>query len=78
VTVDGVPARSLVIDGIFRGVDVAKGRHEIVWTYRPRSLCIGAATTLATLFAMQIFVFVKRSRRRRTVKSFSSGPSNLE
>lgn len=62
VTVDGKPAPSLVIDGIFRGVNVAKGHHEIVWKYRPPSLFIGAAMTILTLCTMQIAAFVKRSR----------------
>ncbi|MFL6246199.1 MAG: YfhO family protein [Thermoanaerobaculia bacterium] len=78
VTVDGKPASALAIDGIFRGVNVAKGRHEIVWTYRPPSLYLGAAMTILTLFAMQISAFVKRRKTRATMKNFSSGPSNLE
>ena len=64
VSVDGKRAEPLVIDGIFRGVSVAKGHHEILWTYRPPSLFIGAALTMMTLIAMQIFSFVKRSRER--------------
>jgi hypothetical protein len=64
VTVDGKRAESTVIDGIFRGVRVAKGRHEILWTYRPLSLLIGAVLTLVTLTTMQISAFVKRSRKR--------------
>jgi hypothetical protein len=78
VTVDGRPASALIVDGIFRGVKVSKGRHEIVWTYRPPALYIGAAMTITTLFAMQIFAFVKRRRTRSQVKNFSSGHSNLE
>jgi hypothetical protein len=64
VSVDGKPARSLVIDGIFRGVDVAKGHHVVVWKYHPRSLLNGAAITVATLLALVVFVFVKRSPAR--------------
>jgi Bacterial membrane protein YfhO len=64
VAVDGEPAESIVIDGVFRGVRVKKGHHEIVWRYRPRSLFIGAAITLATLCTLQIFMFVKRSHER--------------
>jgi hypothetical protein len=64
VTVDGKRAEPLVVDGIFRGVNVAKGHHEILWTYRPPSLFIGAALTLMTLATMQNFAFVKRSRER--------------
>ena len=64
VMVDGKRAEPLVIDGIFRGVNVTKGRHEIVWIYHPPSFFIGAALTMMTLIAMQIFSFVKRSRER--------------
>lgn len=78
VTVDGEPAEALAIDDLFRGVHVKKGRHIIEWRYRPPSLFIGAAMTIATLFTLQVFVFVKRRRARFTAKNFSSGPSNLK
>jgi hypothetical protein len=78
VSVDGKPAAPLVIDGIFRGVNVTKGRHEIVWKYRPASLVAGAAVTVLALLSTQVFSFVKRSRTRKKKKSFSSCPSNLE
>lgn len=64
VTVDGKRAEPLVIDGLFRGVSVGKGRHDILWTYRPPSFFIGAALTILTLATMQILAFVKRSRGR--------------
>jgi hypothetical protein len=64
VSVDGKAARPLVIDGIFRGVDVAKGHHEVVWEYHPRSFLTGAVMTVTTLLAMVIFGFVKRSATR--------------
>ncbi|HYK01499.1 MAG TPA: glycosyltransferase 87 family protein [Thermoanaerobaculia bacterium] len=62
VTVDGVPAQALVIDGVFRGVDVRAGRHEIVWMYDPPLFFAGCVMTIITLLALQISVFVKRSR----------------
>ncbi len=62
VTVDGAVAESLLLDGVYRGVQLAKGRHEIVWTYRPKSLFVGAGMTLVTLFALQISIFVKRTK----------------
>ena len=64
VTVDGKRAEPLVVDGIYRGVSVAKGHHDILWTYRPPSLFLGAALTMMTLATMQILAFVKRSRER--------------
>ncbi|HEX6083422.1 MAG TPA: hypothetical protein VF266_02790 [Thermoanaerobaculia bacterium] len=58
VSIDGVPAREFPIDTFFRGVQVTRGYHEIVWKYRPRSLYFGAAVTAITL----LFCFVKRAR----------------
>jgi uncharacterized membrane protein YfhO len=78
VTVDGRAATPLVIDGVYRGVRVPKGRHEIVWTYLPGSLLTGAAMTLVALSSMGVLVFVKRSHASRATKNFSSCPSNLE
>ena len=62
VSIDGVEAREFPIDGLFRGVQVTRGHHEIVWTYRPRSLVFGAIVTSLTLLAMTLFRFVKRAR----------------
>jgi hypothetical protein len=62
VEVDGVPVQPLVVQGGFRGVSVKKGRHTIVWKYDPRSFRIGSVMTIVTLLALQLSVFVKRSR----------------
>lgn len=62
VFIDGVEARNIRIDGLFRGVQITQGRHEIVWRYRPLSFFLGAATTLLTLLAMTLSRFVKRTR----------------
>jgi uncharacterized membrane protein YfhO len=78
VTVDGKPAPALTIDGMYRGVDVRKGAHVIVWKYRPISLFVGAAMTLLTLLALQISRFVKHPKSHIEAKNFSSCPSNLE
>ncbi len=63
VTVDGAPARALVADGLFRGVEVTPGRHVIRWSYRPLSLRIGAAVTALTLIALAVASW----RRRRAL-----------
>ena len=62
VKVDGKPAQPLVIDGVFRGVNVAAGRHEVVWMYDPPLFFPGCVMTIVTLLAMQLSIFVKRSR----------------
>lgn len=62
VDVDGKNAKKRRIFGLFLGVDVPKGHHVVTFRYRSRMLFLGAAMTLVTLFAMQIFFFVKRRR----------------
>lgn len=62
VDVDGVPAEPLVIDGVFRGVEVPKGRHEVVWRYRPWSVIAGGIMTIVTLLSLQVPLFVKRRK----------------
>jgi hypothetical protein len=60
VTVDGKDAQRLVVDDMFRAVDVGPGQHEIIWRYRPLSLIVGAVVTALTLLSLQIGFFVKR------------------
>ncbi len=61
VTVDGVEARSIPVDGLSRGVRTPRGRHEIAWVYRPPALLAGAIVTMLTLIALTLFSFVKRT-----------------
>ena len=62
VEVDGVRRTPMLFDGVFRAVEVPKGRHEVVWSYRPWTLFSGAAVTLVTLLFLQFFRLVKRRR----------------
>jgi hypothetical protein len=61
VFVDGAEARKLTAYGVFRAVEVPRGRHEVVWRYRPLSFWAGAAVTIVTLIALslQLASFVK-------------------
>lgn len=52
VQVDNEPAAAVVVDGMYRGVDLPPGRHTIVWIYQPRSLTIGAVVSLLTLLVL--------------------------
>ncbi|HUP61421.1 MAG TPA: YfhO family protein [Thermoanaerobaculia bacterium] len=74
VTVDGVPRQTRLVRGVFRGVDVPKGRHEVVWSYRSRALLAGAAMTIVTLLGAT-FSFCQAVKKK---KNFSSCQSNLE
>jgi len=49
VTVDGRSAPLLRADALFRAVPVEAGTHDVVFTYEPWSVRIGAIVSLATL-----------------------------
>jgi hypothetical protein len=54
-TVDGIQASIYRVDGLFRGVYVNAGRHQIVFNYRPVSFLAGlgiAVLALMLLFAL--------------------------
>ncbi|MSR60331.1 MAG: hypothetical protein EXS05_22270 [Planctomycetaceae bacterium] len=54
VTVDRTPAQPVTVEGIFRGVDLSRGKHVVVWEYRSTSLLMGAAASLAMLLMLLI------------------------
>jgi hypothetical protein len=61
VRVNGLPSEPIVANGLFRGVEVPRGRGVVVWTYRPATLWIGAL--LSALFVIAIttvLIFVRR------------------
>lgn len=62
VFLDGIETRSLRIGGLFQGLQVTKGHHEIVWRYAPASLRAGVFVTLITLAALALSTFVKWAR----------------
>jgi hypothetical protein len=67
--VDGRPAAILPVDGLFRGVELSEGEHEVVFEYRPNSLRAGLAISLLTAAVLLLAgrpwrVF--RAWRRRT------------
>lgn len=47
-TVNGRPAEIFPVDGLFRGVELSEGEHEVVFAYRPASLGVGLGITLVT------------------------------
>jgi hypothetical protein len=50
VTIDGQTAEPVTVERMYRGVDVPAGRHEVVWSYHPRSLYWGLiVSTIALL-----------------------------
>jgi uncharacterized membrane protein YfhO len=61
VTVDGVEAPSQVVDTMYRGVDVKAGKHQIAWSYYPRSLVAGLI--MSGLALLGWLVVLRRSGR---------------
>jgi hypothetical protein len=62
VFVDGVEKKKLLASGVFRAVEIAKGRHDVTWRYRSSSLLIGAWMTAITSALLLLSKFVKRNR----------------
>jgi len=65
VSVDGVEKKKLLASGVFRAVEIPKGRHEIVWRFRSTSLLIGAWMTAITSVLLLLSKFVKRNREQK-------------
>lgn len=66
VRINGLETDGVLVDSLFRGVDVPAGRSEVVWRYRPRSLEMGAAVSCLTLTILLLWqvrlVWLKRNR----------------
>lgn len=54
-TVNNQPTRIYQADYLFRSVRLEPGEHEIIFTYQPSSLYLGAAISLSTLFLTFLF-----------------------
>jgi hypothetical protein len=59
VTLDGVPAEGLTVDGMFRAVDVPAGPHTVVWSYHPRALYWGLAVSVGTFVLLAALAHVR-------------------
>jgi hypothetical protein len=63
-TVDGQAEKVVMVDGMFRGLFLPEGEHEVVFHYRPRSFRVGTVATLAgVVLTVLIAVWSSRSRR---------------
>ncbi len=81
-TVDGVPAPVQRVNHFMRGVPVTAGEHEVVFTFAPRSLQLGAALSLLGLLlavtvpgAAFLTALVHKRRRQRLARSASPHPA---
>ncbi|HVS30569.1 MAG TPA: YfhO family protein [Thermoanaerobaculia bacterium] len=65
VFVDGKREEKILAAGVFRAVELAAGRHEVVWKYRSDVFLIGLAMTIITALFIQLSTFVKRISKRK-------------
>jgi hypothetical protein len=68
---DGEPAPILRVNRLMRGAAVPAGRHRLVYTYRPTSVGVGAAGTLAGLVLAGIALL-----RRPPARTISPDPDS--
>jgi uncharacterized membrane protein YfhO len=64
VLVDGQPGRPVVVENVFRGVEVTAGSHQIRWTYQSGSLYLGMGLSLIGLIIWSSFAVLCRERPR--------------
>ena len=62
LTIDGVATRVLRANRAMRGALVSAGTHLLVYSYRPRSLLVGAAVSGIGLVALMILLVPRASR----------------
>ncbi|HVT43124.1 MAG TPA: hypothetical protein VMT00_01925 [Thermoanaerobaculia bacterium] len=63
VRVDGEPREPLEVNGLFRGVAVSSGEHDIHWSYRPGALVAGAIVSATSLLVLVSFAGIALRRR---------------
>ncbi|MCG6155093.1 YfhO family protein [Rubinisphaera sp. ICM_H10] len=66
-TVDGQAAPSLRIDGMFRGVEVPAGKHQVRWSYEPAALRAGSVVSIAGITIWLMLGGWLLTRRRRPI-----------
>jgi hypothetical protein len=80
--VDGKKTAIHAANVAFRAVHVSKGTHEVTFSYRPRSVFIGALITLLGLFVIAVLVaggeIRDRCRARGDVLFYRSGNARRE
>jgi hypothetical protein len=59
VSVDGVPQESLIVDKMFRGVELSSGKHAVIWTYRPADVYWGAGISISIFLILMTVAHVR-------------------
>jgi Bacterial membrane protein YfhO len=64
VKVDGLRKEIEKVDGLFRGVEVAAGDHEVVFYYHPTSVYVGCGIGLAAWGFVGLYFFFSHRKQR--------------
>jgi len=64
VAVDGNPSEPVVVERIYRGVDLPPGNHTVTFTYRPATVYWGAGISVATIVILLAVAHVRYWRPR--------------
>jgi hypothetical protein len=72
VAVDGARRDTVAANGLFRGVEVDPGRHEVVWSYRPRSLLAGMFVSLVAILSLALEWRRVRAIHEKKSRSFQT------
>lgn len=62
VKVDGEVEKIETVDGLFREVEIAAGEHEVVFSFRPRSVYAGCGIGLAAWMIAGLYFFFSRRK----------------
>lgn len=63
VKVDGVDAEPLLVNGLFRGVAVPPGKHDVEWRYFPRSFALGFLLSVTGVTIAGVIVLRRKKRQ---------------
>ena len=59
VTVDDKPADAITVEGMYRGVEVPPGDHQIAWRFRPVSVYWGLAVSAFAIFLLATIAHIR-------------------
>ncbi|MBT6493646.1 MAG: hypothetical protein HOL01_03740 [Planctomycetaceae bacterium] len=64
VRIDGQPAEAITHEPMYRAVDLPPGKHQVIWSYQPATVCWGAAISLVALLLLAAIAHIRYWRPR--------------